>query len=540
MNLKEKIKMIPPSPGCYLMKDTSGCIIYIGKAKDLKKRVRSYFLKRDHDEKTFAMVSHVADIDFIVTDNEVEALLLEARLIRQHQPPYNIDLRENVRYAYLKVTDDKFPRIVTARKVSGKGRFYGPYPSGRVRALSQRLLQRLFKIRICHPMPKKACLLFHLGQCTAPCIKKVDENAYAEQIRRAEMLLKGKTAELIDLLETEMRRYSRALNFEHAQAIKEQIRAIQRLSEKQKVELPKAFDQHVINFLEADGSMHIQIFQIQKGVVSHKVEMKFEGTAHSFGDFIKQYYFLTPIPREIILPMELDDQAAVAEYLSKIKDAKVIISVPKKGYKAKMLAMIKKNIELKFTHEPMAELQSVLKIAKVPDEIDCFDISNISGTHATGSCVRFSLGKPNKRFYRHFRIKRVFGSNDFAMMIEVVERRYSKTTTEDIPDLIVIDGGRGQLSAALSVLHGLKLHLPIIGLAKKFEEIYTTWQEVPIRLPTTSAALHLLQRIRDEAHRFAITYHKRLRSRAMTQNDSPKAPSPVYPGKGEKVDVQTP
>jgi len=498
------------------MKDQDGTIIYIGKAKDIKKRVNSYWVNQGREAKAAELVPLINDVDFIVTDNEVEALLLEAKLIRQQKPRFNIELKDSLRYAYLKVTDEVFPRIVVARKIGEKGRYYGPYTSGKARNMANRLIQRIFKIRICNPLPKKACLLYHLGQCTAPCIKKTTVQAYQSQIDRAEMLLQGKTKELLTVLEQEMRQYARQQNFEQAQIIKEQIRSIQHISEKQKVDLPKCYDQNVINYIETGSLLFIQVFQIKRGTIVGRGEFRVNSVQEPFPSFIKQYYFLHAIPKEVILPEYIEDASGIAAYLSHIKGNKVTLTTPKMGYKKQLLNMVKKNIELKLTDEPMKELRQLLELPRLPREIDCFDISNTSGTFATGSCVHFSDGKPNKNLYRHFKIESVKGINDFAMLMEVLERRYENVIRAEQPDLVVIDGGKGQLNVALGVFDGLKLDIPAIGLAKKKEEIHTRTRSEPIRLPKSSLALKLIQHLRDEAHRFAITYHKQLRSKAAT------------------------
>ncbi|HLD82202.1 MAG TPA: excinuclease ABC subunit UvrC [Patescibacteria group bacterium] len=507
------LKKIPETPGCYLMKDIEDNIIYVGKAKNLHKRVNSYFTKTHDEPKTQELVKYIDNVDFIVTDNEVEALLLESKLIRNHQPKYNIALKDTVKYAYLKITKERFPIIVTTRKNDGEGRYYGPFTSGKARALAERLSNRLFKIRVCTTLPKRACLLYYLGECSAPCIGKIDEKSYGKQIKKAEMFLKGKSDELVKTLEREMLLEAKKLHFEQAQEIKEQIQSLKHLTEKQKIEMPKLYDQNVINYLTVDDQILIQIFRVKKGVVSGRNEFRIDTSDESIESFIKQYYFLNSIPKEIIIPEPLNDQDILEAYLTQLKNENVKITVPKIGYKKQLLEMVAKNITIKLEDEPLNELKKILNLPKIPREIDCFDISNISGTYATGSCVRFSNAKPNKNLYRHFKIKTVRGINDFAMMHEVVKRRYQRKPKEELPDLIVIDGGKGQLNTALGVLHGLKLDIPLISLAKKLEEVYVADKQEPYRIPYESYGLKLLQQIRDEAHRFAVTYHKLLRSK---------------------------
>ena len=306
---------------------------------------------------------------------------------------------------------------------------------------------------------------------------------------------------------------AKKLHFEQAQEIKEQIQSLKHLTEKQKIEMPKLYDQNVINYLTVDDQILIQIFRVKKGVVSGRNEFRIDTSDESIESFIKQYYFLNSIPKEIIIPEPLNDQDILEAYLTQLKNENVKITVPKIGYKKQLLEMVAKNITIKLEDEPLNELKKILNLPKIPREIDCFDISNISGTYATGSCVRFSNAKPNKNLYRHFKIKTVRGINDFAMMHEVVKRRYQRKPKEELPDLIVIDGGKGQLNTALGVLHGLKLDIPLISLAKKLEEVYVADKQEPYRIPYESYGLKLLQQIRDEAHRFAVTYHKLLRSK---------------------------
>ncbi len=508
------IKKIPPNPGCYLMKGLDDEVLYIGKAKNLHKRVASYFQKKHEDIKTQDLVANIKSIDFIVTDNEVESLLLEAKLIRNHKPKYNILLKDSLKYAYLKITDERFPRIKTVRAISGKGRYYGPFTSGKARVLAQKLSSRIFKLRICTTLPKRACLLFYLGQCTAPCVKKVDEKEYGKQVRKAELFLKGKNQELLQQLDNEMRREAKRLRFENAQEIKEQIQSIQHMTEKQKVDLPKFYDQNVVNSVEVNEKLVIQVFQIKKGVIAGKKEFEVEKTKESLASFLTQYYFVNPIPKEIILPMHLQEHTALENYFTHIKNAKVRLTVPKIGYKKQLVKMVEKNIRIKLEKEPLEELQKVFHLPVLPKNMDCFDISNIMGSNATGSCVRFTDAKPHKKFYRHFKIKTVEGINDFAMMKEVVIRRYKGRSKDELPDLIIIDGGKGQLHSATQALQEIHLEIPILSLAKRLEEVYMPGRSLPVRLPYESYSLQLLQQIRDESHRFAVKYHTQLRSRS--------------------------
>lgn len=516
------LKHIPHQPGCYILKDREEKIIYIGKAKDIKKRLFSYLSKEHDDVKTAAIVDAAHTIDYIVTDNEVEALLLEAQLIQRHKPKYNVVLKDSTRYAYLKVTNETFPRIITTRKRDGSGRFYGPFPSGKSRHIGQGYINRVFKLRVCKKLPKKACLLYSLGQCSAPCIQRVNAGEYKQQVQKAELLLKGSTQTLLALLEKEMKTYAKALKFEQAQERKEQIQAIRHLTEKQKVDTSRFFDQHVINAVLVNNQILVQILQIHRGVIAKKDDFRLEYISGGLESFLRQYYLLHAVPEEVILPKEVDSFHLFPAYLSRLKGSAVSVTHPQRGYKQDLLRFIKKNIECRLVDEPLLELQNVLSLKHIPREIDAFDISNIAGRFATGSCVRFSEGKPNKQLYRHFRIKTVQGSNDVAMLYEVLQRRYKHCKKTELPNLLLIDGGRGQLNAARRSLHQLHLQIPVIALAKKLEEIYITSQRHPLRLNKTSYALHILQRARDEAHRFAVKYHTHLRDRAFIKEYPPK------------------
>lgn len=499
------------------MKDASGQVLYIGKAKNLRKRVASYFSRKDHEPKTLELVKAVYDVDFLVTENEVEALVLEAQLIRSYQPSYNIDLKDSVRYAYLKLTSERFPRLVAVRKILSKRKekYFGPYPFGYARSLVERLSSRIFKLRVCKKLPRKACLLYSLGQCTAPCIGRVSQEEYAEQIRQAEMFLLGKTQKLLQTLELEMRRFAGEQMFEKAQELKEQIQALQHIWQPQRVDLPKWYDQDVLNGLSVGGELFVQVFHISRGVIAGKDEFKVQDGLEAFESLVKQYYFTHSLPREVILPNRVSEPELLQEYFSRLKQQPVLITLAQRGYKKDLLEMVLKNIELKLASAPIRELKQVLGLEQEPKTIDCFDISTLAGKFSVGSCVRFTDGKPNKKGYRHFKIKTIKDINDFAMITEVVRRRYAKALAGDYPDLLMIDGGLGQLHAAGEALHEFGLTFPLISLAKKFEEVYTGNKLKPLRLPQSAYSLKLLQYIRNEAHRFAITYHRKLRSKGL-------------------------
>ncbi|MFA6322360.1 MAG: excinuclease ABC subunit UvrC [Candidatus Buchananbacteria bacterium] len=522
MNIFDKIKKAPKQPGCYLFKNDLDRVIYVGKAKDLKNRIGWYYRKENQVGKTASLVQRIVDVEFIVTDTEVEALLLEAELIKKYQPKYNIQLKDSVRYAYIRITKDKFPKLETARTIKKTDQVFGPYVSGQSRQQAIRLANSLFKLRVCRKLPKRACLLYHIKQCSAPCINNISEKEYNENIEKAAWLLKGKTQELVEKLNYEMKDYSAQQKYELAKIRRDQILALKNIAERQKVSLKRRYNQDVINYFSAPNKFVVQIFNIDKGIISGRQEFSFAvsllGDARqSLSDFIRQYYYSQEIPQEVIVPIKLPEQKLLEKYLEKIAGHRVKIFVPQKGDKLKLLAMLKKNIEigLKAGESSLVDLQNVLSLSVLPRIIECFDISNLGASDVVGSMVCFKDGLPDKNNYRRFKIKTVVGQSDYDCMKEVVYRRYYGLIKEKgrFPDLIMVDGGKPQLSAAQSALRELGLTLPLIALAKRDEEIFTLFKQYPIILSKKSSALKMIQKIRDEAHRFAIKYHRLLRSK---------------------------
>lgn len=509
----------PISPGCYLMRDGVGTIIYIGKAKSLRKRVSSYFAKTISNSKTFAQMQEVASIDFIATDNEIEALILEANLIRKHSPKYNIDLKGGQRYAYLKVTEEKFPRVISTRQKTKKGKYIGPFTDALARRAALQICRKVFLLRSCQTLPKKECLYYHIGQCSAPCIGAVSEEQYLEQVRKATRFLSGDVGWLVQELSEKMGEASKTLLFEKAKEYRDQLRAIEYMGQRQKAETHKEYNQDVI-VSQIDGAeVVILLFTIVKGVLTTKQTFRFPRQDEIVDSFVKVYYSSHPVPREIILEKELDDPL-IAEYLQTLSGACVNVLVPERGEKKQLLSMMQKNAMLILSEKSgMMQLQEDLRLPALPVVMECFDISNTSGTNSVASMVQFKNGKPHKSQYRKFIIRDIVGPNDFASIAQVVARRYKRLLAENkqMPDLIVIDGGQGQLHAALDELHKLELKIPIIGLAKRLEEIYTPGLSFPLHLEEGSAGLLLLQHIRDEAHRFAITFHRKRRSKGMLE-----------------------
>lgn len=512
------LKIIPEDSGCYLFKNKANEIIYIGKAKSLKKRVASYFQKTQKDLKTQMLVEEISDAEFFATANEVEALLLENNLIKKHKPRYNIDLKDSKRFAHILVTDEEFPRIMVSRDKTIKGRYYGPFVSAEYRNSVIKTLRQSFHIRTCGKLPKKACLRFHIGLCLAPCIKNQSKEEYTQSVKNAEKFLKGNTSELLKKLKKDMELYSENKNYEKAKVIRDQINALEYLNEKQNVELEKRYDEDIINFIIENEKVCLIVFNVSRGVLAAKNEFSFDFKEGFLEEFLTQYYFKNKVPKEIILPI-LPKDDSIKSYLEKIRGAKIDMVVPKQGDKMNLLKLVKRNIEISFLSEnkKVNALKDTLNLNFAPRIIECFDISNISGTNTVGSMVRFDNAKADKQNYRRFKIKTVIGADDFASINEIVKRRYKRLKEEnkEMPDLIVIDGGRGQLNAANDALKTLDLKIPVISLAKKLEEIYTLNDEKPIMLSKNSDALKLLMQIRDEAHRFAVKYHRILRSKEM-------------------------
>ncbi|MBN2458237.1 excinuclease ABC subunit C [Candidatus Woesearchaeota archaeon] len=506
---------LPDKPGCYIFKDSREKIIYIGKAKSLKKRVASYFTNSRQDPKTEALVKSIAHVGFIVTDNEVEAFLLENNLIKKNQPKYNIDLKDSKRYAFIQETDEDFPRLVVARNRPGQGRYYGPFVSGAERNSILQFAIRTFRLRTCKRMPKRPCLRHSIKLCDAPCAGKISKGSYMERIRSAGKLLSGKTDSLIAELEYGMRDASANQDYEKALTARDQLNALAYLSEKQKMERQKTYDEDVINFIAHEGRVYLILFNVHKGTLVNKQDFVFGYTDSFIEEFIVQYYSENKVPRELILPQPVE--GAVVGFLDKKRGRKVSITVPKIGEKRQLLRLVKKNIELTFFGDEtkLSALMSRLKLEMSPSVIECFDISHLSGTSTVGSMVQFRNAKPDKPNYRRFRIRTAGPADDFAAIAEVVRRRYKRLRDEgaEMPDLVVIDGGRGQLNSATCELEKLGLRLPVISIAKKLEEIYLPGLRFPLRLMQKDKALMFIQEMRDEAHRFAISYNRLLRKK---------------------------
>ena len=510
-------RTLPETSGCYLFADADGTVIYIGKAKNLKKRVASYFQKKDLDTKTRSLVAHIATVDTMVTNTETEAFLLENTLIKKHQPRYNIDLKDAKRYAGIELTGGDFPRLVVARQPSGGGTFFGPFVSAAERDEIFNVIKRVFHLRTCKKLPKRPCLRRHMQSCSAPCTGAISQKEYGGLVKKAAMLLKGNTGDLINLLRQDMAERSAAQDYERALAIRDEIAAITHLAERQHVERRREYDQDVIVFEMSGGKVYLLVFSVEHGALASKQEFTFDAGDDFFEEFLVQYYSEHEPPEELVI--EHTASPALTEFLSLRKGRHVQVTAPQRGEKKNLLDLARRNLEAAFFRDARkaGELGSALSLEHTPSVIECFDISHLAGTAMVGSMVRFRNGKPEKDSYRRFRIRSIDGIDDPASIGEVVSRRYRRLREEDapLPDLVIIDGGKGQLAAARGALHSLGVSIPVIAIAKREEEVYVPDAVLPLRLDRKGIALRYIQEIRDEAHRFAIAYNRLIRKKTM-------------------------
>ncbi len=529
------LEHIPSDPGVYLMKDETDRILYIGKAKNLKKRVFSYYsskAQRDANWKTKKLVSRVAEIEFVTTSNEIEAFLLESNLIKRYRPLFNIELKDQQRYTYLKLTQESFPRLLVARRnrrgeFSGpKGKIYGPFVKGSSKVLTVGLLRKLFKIRICNRLPKKPCLEYFIKNCDAPCIKNVTESQYLANVMLLENILNGKNsvADFMKQMEQEMKNYALQQRYERAKDIRDTLRRLENLQAKQNMEKVSRSDEEYIGIIEDEtkATAHLIILSRRHGVIMDRRKFDFELVGeNSLGTFLLQYYTSVPsIPGRVYVNKEPESKAILEASLEKLCGHEVrIVKIAYDFHdkeKKEIMDLVIRNLHIacrESIDRSVLELKIELGLEKIPNIIDCFDISNLGMTLAVGSRVRFIEGRPRKEGYRRFRIRSTSGQNDFAMMAEIVSRSYSSASNHDqLPDLIVIDGGRGQLSSASTAISRLGLRIMCISIAKEKEEVYTHLYKKPVRLQSSGEAIKLLRHIRDEAHRFGLQYNIKLRS----------------------------
>jgi len=554
MTLQDKIQALPNSPGVYLMKNKEDKIIYVGKAVSLKNRVKSYFQAKPHDSaKTRALVKNIQDIEYILTDSELEALILECNLIKKHRPKYNISLKDDKTYPYLRITKEDFPRVLVTRKLIKDGsKYFGPYTSVTSLRETVELLQKLFRFRNCNPgtfNANRACLNAHIERCSAPCVGKISKAEYNENIKQIILFLEGKQEDLVQNLEQEMQKAAAELNFEKAALLRDQIQSIKQIMERQKIVSEDSVDQDVIAMARGFNESCVQIFFVRNGKIIGRENYFLKGTddtdrAEIIQSFIKQYYNSQDlIPAQILIETDIPEAKILEQWLTKKRGSRVYINVPKRGKKKDLVDLVGRNAletmekadldkqhKKAMTEDAVMELKRELSLEKVPLRIECYDISNTQGTESVGSMVVFEEGRPKKEHYRRFKIKTVEGPNDFASIYEVVSRRFKRAGEEQgafskLPDLVLIDGGKGQLEYARKAMveEGYS-EIPTYAIAEKEDWLITQNHRDPIILPRSSKALYLLQRIRDEAHRFAITYHRSLRGKrnlASILNDIP-------------------
>lgn len=546
--LKEKLRRMPAQSGVYILKDQMGEVLYVGKAKSLRNRVRSYFQKGNISPKTRMLQERIGDFEVYITTNEVEAMILESNLIKKHQPPFNIRLKDDKTYPYLKITlQEDFPRIIKTREFRRDGaRYFGPYTSVEAVNRTIKWLLRLFPLRTCKRkiVPgenwERACLNYHIKKCLGPCIGAVDPEEYREWVEKVILFLEGKQEELLGQVKKGMKEAAKRQDFEQAAEYRDALQAMEKVREKQEVVWKGDEEKDVLGLSLGEDRACIQVFQIRHGRLLGREHFFLEGTGErEAGEiltaFLKQYYLGSRgAPREVILPEVPEEKDLVASWLSREAGHRVVLTVPQRGKKARLLKLARENADHQLQQENLLEdekrkkeerdlnqLQKVLGLEKFPQIIEGFDISNIGGKEAVGSMVVFVHGRPAGERYRRFKIKTVEGSNDVAMMGEVLERRLGrlKEGEGEIPDLILIDGGKGQVNRAQRVLNMFGMaDIPLIGLAKREEEIVFPGSKKTIRLDLGNRGLQLLQQVRDEAHRFALGYHRRLRLRSMTHS----------------------
>ena len=549
-DLELKLKNLPDTPGVYLFKDAQGKIIYIGKARNLKNRVRSYFQVSRRDDKIDRLVPQVADFDLMVTSNEIESLILEANLVHEYRPRYNVRLKDDKHFPYIKVTtNEPFPRAFIVRRLAKDGAsYFGPYTSTKPMRKTLQYLCRLFTIRTCnlvipHPegKPYKVCLDYHMKRCGGPCEALQSREEYNELVNSLMMVLSGKSKQLIEKLTDRMQVASEQLKFEEAKHFRDQIDALRSMVFKQHVDVGEVIDRDIVSIAREGIDAIAVVMQLREGVLIGRQDFQLSADAAESDEnvletFVEQYYNHQPnLPEELFLPMELENVDLMAQWLKQAKGSAVRVVTPKQGDKVRLVDLAAKNARLLLdeiliqrrtqderTSKLVVSLKDALGLSRSPRTMVCFDISNTGETDAVGSCVYFENAKPKKSQYRHFRIRGVVGQDDFTMMREVVGRYFYRVREEGTPppDLVVVDGGKGQLSAATAELSSLGLsEQPIVALAKRLEEVFMPQMENSITISKSSPALILLKRIRDEAHRFAITYNRKVRTKRTIKSE---------------------
>ncbi|TVY03943.1 excinuclease ABC subunit UvrC [Paenibacillus cremeus] len=571
--IKTKLSLVPEKPGCYLMKNREGTIIYVGKAKVLRNRLRSYFTG-SHTAKTQVLVSEIVDFEYIVTASNVEALILECNLIKKHHPRYNVLLKDDKSFPYIKITNEAHPRLeVTRRILKDKGKYFGPYPNAFAAQQTKKLLDRLYPLRKCKTLPDRVCLYYHLGQCVAPCEYEVEQETYDKMVQEISRFLNGGHDEIKQDLTRKMQEAAEELNFERAKELRDQIVHIDAVMEKQKINTMDTVDRDVFGFAVEKGWMCVQILYMRQGklIERHATMFPYYGEAYDdFLSFVTQYYSDNPaLPREIFLPADeeaestaaaseeavahAESESEPAEVKTDVKEAleswlKVKVHVPRRGLKKNMVDMACDNgrvaLEEKFRLIERDESRTVKAVENLGEwlgtgvihRIEAFDNSNIQGSDPVSAMVVFTDGKPDRKEYRKYKVRTVKGPDDYETMREVVRRRYERVLKEGLqmPDLVVIDGGKGHIAAAVDVLENeLGLFIPVCGLAKdtkhKTAQLLMGDPAEVVPIPRDSQEFYLLQRIQEEVHRFAITFHRETRAKSMTVSQLD-----AIPGIGEK------
>lgn len=543
-NIGSKIANLPTDPGVYIFRDGKGKVIYIGKAKNLRNRVRQYFQKTSDGRPQFEiLVSKISDVEVITTRTEYEALILEGNLIREHKPRYNVMLKDDKSQPYLQIASEDYPRIFLTRRPKQDGsKYYGPYGDLRYLKGLIHVLRGMLQIRTCNlPLTEdsvargkfKACLEFHLGRCNAPCIGNESKSEYAMRVQDFTTVVKGRGSEIISKLRKDMELAAEELRFERAAQLRDWLASIDNLTRRQTIISPEPIDRDTIGIAVQDEDGCLVVMQVRGGRLLGRIQYPLKVPRDSpLDEVLRQalllYYSQSAIPEELILPVEPSNSDSISRWLKTRADGKLTIRIPERGERVQMVDLARRNAELQL-HEllrttstrervpsSLTELKHRLRLRDVPRVIEAFDISNLMGEHKVAGMVVFKMGKPARSEYRRFRIKTVDGQDDFRSMHEVITRRFSRLSRESkpLPDLILVDGGKGQLAAAVEALNSQGISdYQIIGLAKKLEEIYRPGDSEPYNLPKTSSALKLLQQVRDEVHRFSITYHRKLRQK---------------------------
>ena len=543
--IAEQLGQLPTSPGVYLFKDTPGNILYVGKAANLRNRVRSYFgIQQKLSPKLQRMVARVSDLEFFVTASEQEALILELNLIKRHRPRYNVRLKDDKTFPYLKIDpNEDWPRVHVTRRLEQDGAYYfGPFASAKSLRQTLKLIKGIFPFRSCSKAitgtDPRPCLEYHIGHCLAPCIGAVSRQEYAEVIREVILFLEGKQEKVVRALESQMKKAAQALDFERAALLRDQVQAVNQVIEGQRIATAVSGEQDVIAFAQDKDQAYVQVFFIRNNKLIGRESFVLQGTQYEeprqiMTSFIKHFYDSSPsIPPLLLLQHPVEDTAVIENWLQSKRGARVRLQVPRRGNKKQLVDIAAKNAEqgleqLKIKElaapreldEALAEIQNKLHLAGLPLRMEGYDISNIQGAAAVGSMVVFEKGRPKPAHYRRFRIKTVAGANDYAMLQEVLKRRFKRISDASdawatLPDLVLVDGGKGQLSAAREAMAELGAEsVPTASLAKENEEVFIPDQTEPVILPRSSAGLKLLQRLRDEAHRFALGYHQKIHKR---------------------------